>query len=166
MNLHASNGQVLTLPLVQRVCNVLTLRGQQTLPEVVRASKLPPAAVRSALLVLLQHNLAISELVQPEAGLRAPQAPYFLYHADTGAIISILRWAITFPFPISCCNFDFKHDFSRCIKRVGSPAPVIMCWHVHTCRRPRILQHVQREFGGPGDSDLVVKIIEVALSAI
>ncbi|KAK9908400.1 hypothetical protein WJX75_007290 [Coccomyxa subellipsoidea] len=77
---------------VERVCNVLTLRGQQTLPEVVRASKLPPAA-----------------------------APYFLYHADTGAIISILR-------------------------------------------RPRILQHVQREFGGPGDSDLVVKIIEVLLA--
>ncbi|EIE21445.1 hypothetical protein COCSUDRAFT_43175 [Coccomyxa subellipsoidea C-169] len=106
---------------VERVCNVLTARGQQTLPEVVRASGLPPSAVRSALLVLLQHNFVISELVQPDTGLRAPQAPYFLYHADTGAIIQILR-------------------------------------------RPRILQHVQREYGGPGESDMAVKIIEVLLA--
>ena len=73
---------------------MLTARGQQTLPEVVRASGLPASAVRSALLVLLQHNFVISELVQPDTGLRAPQAPYFLYHADTGAIIQILRWVL------------------------------------------------------------------------
>lgn len=75
----------------QKVSNVLTARGQQTLAELVRASSLPPSAVRSALLVLLQHNFVISQLVQPEAGLRAPQEPYYLYHADTAAIIQILR---------------------------------------------------------------------------
>ena len=36
----------------------------------------------------------------------------------------------------------------------------IMCT---SCRMPRILQHVQREYGGPGESDMAMQIIEVAI---
>ena len=71
---------------------MLVARGQQTLPEVVHASSLPASTVRSALLVLLQHNFVVSELVKPDADLRAAPPPYYLYHADTGAIIQMLRW--------------------------------------------------------------------------
>ncbi|CAL8469591.1 g9132 [Coccomyxa elongata] len=106
---------------VERICSVLVARGQQTLPEVVHASSLPAPTVRSALLVLLQHNFVVPELVKPDADLRAAPPPYYLYHADTGAIIQMLRM-------------------------------------------PRILQHVQRDYGGPCESDMAMQIIEVLLA--
>ena len=83
--------QIYPLISIQDVFHVLASKGQQTLDGVVRLSQLPKPAVRSALLVLLQHNFVTSQLVQPEASLKAIPPPFFLYTADTTAALQVLR---------------------------------------------------------------------------
>ena len=80
---------------IQDVCHVLACKGQQTLEGVIRLSQLPKATVRSALLVLLQHSFVTSQLVQPEASLKGTPPPFFLYTADTTAVLQILRCLAT-----------------------------------------------------------------------
>lgn len=48
--------------------------------------------MRSALLVLVQHNLVDVCLVQPEATLRAAPPPHYRYEANGAAIAQWLRW--------------------------------------------------------------------------
>ena len=76
---------------IQDVFHVLASKGQQTLEGVLRLSGLPKGAVRSALLVLLQHSFVTSQLVQPEASLKGTPPPFFLYTADTSSVLQILR---------------------------------------------------------------------------
>ena len=76
---------------VQDVFHALASKGQQTLEGIVRLSVLPKPAVRSALLVLLQHSFVTSQLVQPEASLKGTPPPFFLYTADTTAALHVLR---------------------------------------------------------------------------
>ena len=76
---------------IQDVYHVLACKGQQTLDGVIRLSQLPKATVRSVLLVLLQHSFVTSQLVQPEASLKGTPSPFFLYTADTSAVLQILR---------------------------------------------------------------------------
>ncbi len=76
---------------IQDVFHVLASKGQQTLEGVIRLSELPKPAVRSALLVLLQHSFVTSQLVQPEASLKGTPPPFFLYTADTAAALQVLR---------------------------------------------------------------------------
>ena len=78
---------------MQDVFQVLASKGQQTLEGIVRLSKLPLPTVRSALLILLQHSFVSSQFVQPESTLKGTPAPYFIYTADTAAVLHILRYA-------------------------------------------------------------------------
>lgn len=86
------------------MCRLLTARGQQTLRELVRgAGGLPAGAVRSALLVLVQHSLVDVCLVQPEATLRAAPPPYYRYEASAASIAQWLRWGLLMR-PLSPCS--------------------------------------------------------------
>jgi hypothetical protein len=78
-------------PCSQAVCQALIKHGQQTLPELLRATRLPGATLRAALLALLQHNLAEAFLLRPEPGLRAAPPAQHIYEANAGSIAQWLR---------------------------------------------------------------------------
>ena len=77
----------------QTVVGALLRHGVQTFPDLLRTSGLPPPLLKSALLVLLQHNCANAYFQQEPPTLRGPGPSYQLYEAATDRILQILRWA-------------------------------------------------------------------------
>ena len=76
---------------MQAVCQALIRHGQQTLPELLRATRMPGAALRAALLALVQHNLADAFLLRPEPGLRSAPPAQHVYEANAAGIAQWLR---------------------------------------------------------------------------
>ena len=82
----------LFIPL-QAVCDQLISHGRQTLPELLRATRMPGATLHAALQALVQHNLVDVCLLQPKAVLRTAPAPQHVYEPNAAGIIQWLRWA-------------------------------------------------------------------------
>ena len=114
---------------------MLIRRGQLTLPELLRATRLPGAMVRAALLALVQHNLVDVFLLRPEPGLRAAPPAQHVYEAEAAAIAQWLRCACC-----SACLGDELHSYCACSKCACAR------------RKPHILDLVAKEFAGETDT--------------
>lgn len=78
---------------LQNLIAALLGHGVQTFPELLRTSGLPVGQLKSALLVMIQHNCVNCYLHEEPPTLRGPGPSYQLYEAATDRILQIVRCA-------------------------------------------------------------------------
>lgn len=126
---------------LQRTCATLFAHGTQMLRELEARSKLGASDLRTALLVLIQHNCVECSLHQEPAAPHKPQLPVYLYRAATHRILQALRWGAR---ELAClpASFHLGECGEGSFAALTAPRldPLPCC-----CRAPRFLAHIRDE---------------------
>lgn len=143
-------------PHAQKLAAALVGHGMQTFPELLRTSALPPSQLKSALLVLAQHNCVNCYFHEEPPTLRGPGPSYQLYEAATDRILQIIRH-VARPTGGARGGPGGQAGADGRWKQPCATAPTRAA--LLLCRAPRFLTHVGDEMGSL--AELVVhKLLE------